>query len=62
MYGQNYRVRLVTYASSYIMLTYATRMLSNSIELVLTAALLYFVSRCMVYSEKVFPTSSKITT
>lgn len=53
MYGQNYRVRLVTYASSYIMLTYATRTLSNSIELVLTAALLYFASRCMAYSEKV---------
>ncbi|KAL6424418.1 hypothetical protein ACFW04_009888 [Cataglyphis niger] len=53
MYGQNYRVRLVTYASSYIMLTYATRTLSNSIELVLTAALLYFVSQCMAYSEKV---------
>ncbi|EZA54636.1 GPI mannosyltransferase 4 [Ooceraea biroi] len=53
MYGQNYRVRLVTYASSYIMLTYATRILSNSIELVLTAALLYLVSKCMVFSEKV---------
>lgn len=53
MYGQNYRVRLVTYASSYIMLTYATRTLSNSIELVLTAALLYFVAQCMAYSEKV---------
>ncbi|XP_011866784.1 PREDICTED: GPI mannosyltransferase 4 [Vollenhovia emeryi] len=53
IYGQNYRVRLVTYASSYVMLTYATRTLSNSIELVLTAALLYFVSRCMAYSEKV---------
>ncbi|KAL0119650.1 hypothetical protein PUN28_007826 [Cardiocondyla obscurior] len=53
MYGQNYRVRLVTYASSYVMLTYATRTLSNSVELVLTGALLYFVSRCMVYSEKV---------
>lgn len=55
MYGQNYRVRLVTYASSYIMLTYATRTLSNSVELVLTAALLYFASRCMAYSEKVRP-------
>lgn len=53
MYGQNYRVRLVTYASSYVMLTYATRTLSNSVELVLTAALLYFVSRCMARSEKV---------
>ncbi|XP_029174641.1 GPI mannosyltransferase 4 [Nylanderia fulva] len=53
MYGQNYRVRLVTYASSYIMLTYATRTLSNSVELVLTAALLYYASECMAYSEKV---------
>lgn len=41
------------YGSSYVMLTYATRTLSNSIELVLTAALLYFASRCMAYSEKV---------
>lgn len=60
MYGQNYRVRLVIYASSYIMLTYATRTLSNSIELVLTAALLYFVSRCMAHSEKVLPASLNI--
>lgn len=60
MYGQNYRVRLVIYASSYVMLTYATRTLSNSIELVLTAALLYFVSRCMAHSEKVFSISLNI--
>ncbi|EFN88229.1 GPI mannosyltransferase 4 [Harpegnathos saltator] len=53
IYGQNYRVRLVTYASSYIMITYATRTLSNAIELVLTAALLYFTSQCMAVSEKV---------
>ncbi|XP_014472747.1 PREDICTED: GPI mannosyltransferase 4 [Dinoponera quadriceps] len=53
IYGQNYRVRLVTYASSYIMFTYATRTLSNSIELVLTAALLYFTSKCMAFSEEI---------
>lgn len=59
IYGQNYRVRLVTYASSYIMFTYATRTLSNSIELVLTAALLYFTSHCMAVSERVRLISSK---
>lgn len=53
LYGQNYRVRLITYASSYVMFTYAIRTLSNSIELILTAALLYFASQSMVYSEKV---------
>lgn len=59
MYGQNYRARLVTYASSYVMFTYATRTLSNSIEMVLTAALLYLVSTCMVFSDKVCLISSK---
>lgn len=53
IYGQNYRVRLVTYASSYVMFVYATRTLSNSVELVLTAALLYFTSKCMAHSERV---------
>ncbi|XP_015587419.1 GPI mannosyltransferase 4 [Cephus cinctus] len=53
LYNQNYRVRLVTYASSYIMITYATRTFSNSIELVLTSLLLHFVSECMAYSEKI---------
>ncbi|XP_076657249.1 GPI mannosyltransferase 4 isoform X2 [Halictus rubicundus] len=53
MYGQNYKIRLVAYASSYVMLVYATRTLSNTVELVLTALLLYYASYCMVYSEKV---------
>lgn len=53
IYGQNYKVRLVTYASSYIVFTYATRTLTNSVELVLTAALLYFTSQCMAFSEEV---------
>lgn len=53
MYGQNYRVRLIIYASSYVTLTYATRTLSNSIELLLLSGLLYFASQCMIYSEKV---------
>lgn len=53
MYGQNYRTRLMIYASSYVMLIYATHTLSNAVELVLTALLLYFTSQCMAYSEKV---------
>ncbi|XP_017794337.1 PREDICTED: GPI mannosyltransferase 4 [Habropoda laboriosa] len=53
MYGQNYKIRLITYASSYVMLVYATHTLSNTIELVLTALLLYYASYSMAYSEKV---------
>ncbi|XP_076238216.1 phosphatidylinositol glycan anchor biosynthesis class Z [Calliopsis andreniformis] len=53
MYGQNYKIRLITYASSYVMLVYGTRTLSNTIELILTALMLYYASYCMAYSEKV---------
>ena len=53
MYGQNYKIRLIAYASSYIMLVYGTRTFSNTIELILTALLLYYASYCMAYSEKV---------
>lgn len=53
MYGQNYKIRLIIYASSYVMLVYGTRTLSNTIELVLTALLLYYTSYCMAFSEKV---------
>lgn len=35
------------------MLVYATHTLSNTIELVLTALLLYYTSYSMAYSEKV---------
>lgn len=53
MCGQNYKVRLITFASSYVMLTYATRVFSNSLELILTSLLLYYTAQCMVFSEKV---------
>ncbi|KAH0549377.1 GPI mannosyltransferase 4 [Cotesia glomerata] len=49
----NYRSRLIIYASSYVMMIYATRTLSNSIELILNTLLIYYVSRCIVYSEQV---------
>ncbi|XP_057331730.1 GPI mannosyltransferase 4 [Microplitis mediator] len=53
MNKQNYRSRLIIYASSYVMVVYATRTLSNSIELILNTLLIYYVSRCIVYSEQV---------
>ncbi|XP_063993166.1 GPI mannosyltransferase 4 [Diachasmimorpha longicaudata] len=53
IYSQNYRVRLVIYASSFVMMTYATRTFSNSIELILNSILIYYVSRCMACSEKI---------
>ncbi|XP_003690478.1 GPI mannosyltransferase 4 [Apis florea] len=53
IYGQNYKIRLIIYASSYVMLVYATHTLSNTIELVLTALLLYYASYSMAHSEKV---------
>lgn len=53
MYGQNYRVRLIIYGSSFVMLVYATRTFSNSVELLLLSVLLYYTSLCMAYSEKV---------
>ncbi|XP_034183919.2 phosphatidylinositol glycan anchor biosynthesis class Z [Osmia lignaria lignaria] len=61
MFGQNYKIRLITYASSYVMLVYATHTLSNSVELVLTALLLYYTSHCMAYSEKVVIQSDYLT-
>lgn len=53
LYGQNYHTRLLTFASSYVVLIYATRTFTNSIEMILTSLLLYYVSLCMSQSDKV---------
>ncbi|XP_012259595.2 GPI mannosyltransferase 4 [Athalia rosae] len=53
IYGQNYRTRLITYASSYVILIYSTRTFSNTIELILTSTLLYFVAKCMAISDSI---------
>lgn len=53
IYGQNYRTRLITYASSYVVLVYSTRTFSNSIELILNSVLIYFVAKCMANSDEV---------
>uniref|UniRef100_A0A182TH70 Mannosyltransferase n=1 Tax=Anopheles melas TaxID=34690 RepID=A0A182TH70_9DIPT len=52
-YGLQYQFRLLTLASSYVMLVYATHTFSNSIEMALCSLLLYTVSDCMIHSNTV---------
>lgn len=51
--NERYQSRLLILASSYVIFTYGTRTFSNSFELVLFAALLYFVSESMTLSNTV---------
>lgn len=51
IYGQNYRARLMTLASSYVMLVYGTRTFSNSVEMTLSSFLIYLVASCMSKSD-----------
>uniref|UniRef100_A0A1B6M3X5 Mannosyltransferase n=1 Tax=Graphocephala atropunctata TaxID=36148 RepID=A0A1B6M3X5_9HEMI len=53
IYGQNYRARLLTLASSYVLLVYGTRTFSNTIEMTLTSVLIYFVADCMHKSDQI---------
>lgn len=53
LYGQNFRRRLLVFASSYVTLTYSTRTFSNTVEMILFNILLYLVAACMAESEKV---------
>ncbi|RZF39822.1 hypothetical protein LSTR_LSTR000470 [Laodelphax striatellus] len=53
LYNQNYRTRLLTLASSYVVLVYGTRTFSNSIEMALVSVLLYLVADCMFHSDSV---------
>ncbi|XP_014234742.1 GPI mannosyltransferase 4 [Trichogramma pretiosum] len=59
--NEPYLVRMTLFASSYIMFTYCTRTFSNSIEMVLTSVLIYYVSRCMEFSNKVVLQSDYLT-
>ncbi|XP_035793410.1 GPI mannosyltransferase 4-like [Anopheles albimanus] len=52
-YGLQYQFRLLTLASSYVMLVYATHTFSNSIEMALCSLLLYIVSDCMIHSNTI---------
>jgi len=60
LYGQNYRARLLTLASSYVTLVYGTRTFSNSTEMALNSLLLYVVAYCMRHSDQVRTTNTVI--
>lgn len=53
LYGQNYRARLLTLASSYITVVYGTRTFSNTTEMTLNSVMLYVVGYCMRHSDQV---------
>lgn len=53
LYGQNYKERLIMYASSFIMLVFMTRTFTNSMEMICFSILLYLVASCMAESEKI---------
>ncbi|XP_034945548.1 GPI mannosyltransferase 4 [Chelonus insularis] len=53
LYKEDFRKRLVIYASSYVTMVYYTRTLSNAIESLLVALIIYYVSRCIILSEKI---------
>ncbi|XP_053687746.1 GPI mannosyltransferase 4 [Sabethes cyaneus] len=52
-YGLQSQFRLLTLASSYVMLVYSTRTFTNGIEMALCSVLLYIVSDCMIHSNTV---------
>lgn len=52
-YGLQSQFRLLTLASSYVMLVYSIRTFTNSIEMALCSLLLYIVSDCMIHSNTV---------
>nr|XP_019564209.2 LOW QUALITY PROTEIN: GPI mannosyltransferase 4 [Aedes albopictus] len=52
-YGLQAQFRLMTLASSYVMLVYSTRTFTNCIEMALCSLLLYIVSDCMIHSNTV---------
>ncbi|XP_063548166.1 GPI mannosyltransferase 4 [Cydia strobilella] len=53
LYGQNFRNRLVIFASSYIVLVYCCRSFSNTFEMAFFSILLLLVAECMLKSDKV---------
>lgn len=52
-YNLKFDIRLLALASSGVVLTFGIRSFSNSIEMALCSALLYFVSDCMILSNTV---------
>ncbi|XP_058836056.1 GPI mannosyltransferase 4 isoform X2 [Topomyia yanbarensis] len=52
-YGLQSQFRLLTLASSYVLLVYSTRTFTNSVEMAICSMLLYIVSDCMIHSNTV---------
>lgn len=52
-YGLKYEIRLVTLASSYVMLVFGSRTFSNTIEMCLCSFLLYLVAECMMHTNTI---------
>lgn len=52
-YNLKYDIRLLALASSGVMLTFAIRSFSNTVEMALCSILLYFVGECMILSNTV---------
>lgn len=49
--SEKYKSRLLILSTSYVMLVYATRTFSNTIELILFSLLLYYVSESVIFSN-----------
>lgn len=49
--NEKYKSRIIVLASSYVMIIYGTRTFSNTIELILFAVLLHFVSESLIFSN-----------
>lgn len=52
-YGLRHEIRLVTLASSYVILVFGSRTFSNTIEMCLVSVLLYVVAECMIHSNTI---------
>ncbi|XP_055390414.1 GPI mannosyltransferase 4 [Condylostylus longicornis] len=52
-YSLRYEIRLLALGSSFIMLTFATRTFSNTIEMAICSLITYYVADCMIHSNTV---------
>nr|XP_018912486.1 PREDICTED: GPI mannosyltransferase 4 [Bemisia tabaci] len=57
---EEYRTRLLAFASSYVIIIYATRTFTNAFELALVSLMLYVVSDCIICSNKVLKEQEEI--
>lgn len=60
--GENFRIRLLILSTSYVMLTYATRTFSNSIEMTLVSFLIYYVVALKKTTDKTIEECERLKT